>query len=739
MESNRLIINEYDLSSTNIQEETRISGFTVVKAPKGPITPIKIPSGGTSKIRDIFGQSSKDYPELYEVERFNEEYDLFVSAPYSSAQVPVAYITGEGIFPGASTVKYDSSIEDYILNDSGDNASVESNLIPSGASILKDIRYPKSMNLGASSDISSSYPSYFYNEEKTYLKVEIGLTKAQLIDLCSSSGSTILIKKLPSITEGITSVEINIDNTGSISQNSTVSTRRTKHIIGSVSDENEKEFEEVADNDLVYLYITGYEVSTGSSENTGDIITTSYIQKNLYSEDSRQSLELYWKESVTADDIYGVIFPKYPSNRVLHLSFQSFNSNRGYSSSSVDSRNIIKVEAYEDGAFHNINHPVSFTGSLQTSATDASGIKIGLTDSNTAYSEQDLVYVYVVKPFTDPSEIKTKDLLKYPDVKLEGGNKTIGEGEESDDLDIHNIGWEKAQDEEYSTVDIFINPYRNSAKDLDSSSNLYFNLANYHMQARYIYSYTVGPEEIPDTPITYGTSTDLVGARYWGFCNEAIIALGSGDKITSPMTGVVAQMIAVILEGRYGGIAPMYTNTAGMGGQLNISPVRLRYKYNKNQQDKLLEANLNPIIYDHTYGVMIVGHVTCKAGDRTNWSYIGHVSSFILIEKEIRENVMIPQLGKANNPYYRTLRKQQVDNLLSLRTSGDNRIWSQAFCDTSTRDGVNDASAQRNKQFKILVGVRPDSFSEYVILNFQTYDQGTNLYSISEYTMGDEE
>ena len=127
------------------------------------------------------------------------------------------------------------------------------------------------------------------------------------------------------------------------------------------------------------------------------------------------------------------------------------------------------------------------------------------------------------------------------------------------------------------------------------------------------------------------------------------------------MTGVVAQMIAVILEGRYGGIAPMYTNTAGMGGQLNISPVRLRYKYNKNQQDKLLEANLNPIIYDHTYGVMIVGHVTCKAGDRTNWSYIGHVSSFILIEKEIRENVMIPQLGKANNPYYRTLRKQQVD------------------------------------------------------------------------------
>ena len=145
------------------------------------------------------------------------------------------------------------------------------------------------------------------------------------------------------------------------------------------------------------------------------------------------------------------------------------------------------------------------------------------------------------------------------------------------------------------------------------------------------------------------------------------------------------------------------------------------------------------MILDHTYGVMVVGQRTCKAGEDTDWSYIGHVNSFLTFEREMRDNVLLPQLGKANNPYYRTLRKQQTDQLLAKRVNGDDRIWAQAFSDTSTADGINDKSALRQTQFKIKVGVKTDVFSETVIMNFTSYSQDTNLVDISEYTMGDEE
>ena len=59
MDSTRLIINNQDLSTATVESSTEVSGYTVIKAPKGPITPIKIPAGSKSKLQDIFGSVSK--------------------------------------------------------------------------------------------------------------------------------------------------------------------------------------------------------------------------------------------------------------------------------------------------------------------------------------------------------------------------------------------------------------------------------------------------------------------------------------------------------------------------------------------------------------------------------------------------------------------------------------------------------------------------------------------------------
>lgn len=747
-DTNRLIINEIDLSSSLQEETTSIVGYTVVKAPKGSITPIRIPAGGLAKLRDIFGASSKDYPELYEAETFLNSYDLFISAPYSKATVPAAYVTNDGIFLSDKNIEYNKEVENLVNGKEDEDFSIEGiNNFSDGISILKNIKYPKTNGMGAKTDIASSYPSYA--SEEIDLIIDTGLTKQELSKL--TKPLYLKITNMPEIYEDITSIVLEVREDGTVYQEATVTqsgSSLTEEKVGILASENKTAFNSCLDTDNIYIFVEGYDTLTsGLTIDTLDIITNTYIRDNLALESTRQNLELYWKVNIAEKDcknyVHGILFPKYPSERALHINFQAFNSNRGYANNNASSRNILKMEVYEDGAFHNSTQTVSITGSLQSGATDASGATISFSDSNNSYAEQDLLFVYSDNPFTSMKGVNT-NISQYPSIVLKGGTREF-ETEEVDSVELHNLGWTEAQDEDYSIVNIFFDSARNTPNTIfrssEESPNLFYNLVTYHKQSSYIFNYSKDPNNVNNNMeiLTFTFPDQLLGARYWNVCNEAIVLLNNGDKITSPMTGTFTEMNCRIIENKYGGAAPMWTNVRGMGGQLNISPLRLRYKYNKDQQDILNDHNFNPVILDHTYGVMVVGQRTCKVGEDTDWSYIGHVNSFLTFEREMRDNVLLPQLGKANNPYYRTLRKQQTDQLLAKRVNGDDRIWAQAFSDTSTADGINDKSALRQKQFKIKVGVKTDVFSETVIMNFTSYSQDTNLVDISEYTMGDEE
>ena len=83
--------------------------------------------------------------------------------------------------------------------------------------------------------------------------------------------------------------------------------------------------------------------------------------------------------------------------------------------------------------------------------------------------------------------------------------------------------------------------------------------------------------------------------------------------------------------------------------------------------------------------------------------------------------------GKPNNPYYRTLRKDQVLAYLNDRTQGEGRIWTWAECDTSTAAGVNDVYALKARKFIINVRVQVDVFSEKVELNFTNEGQESTV------------
>lgn len=698
MDTSRIVINTIDNSTSYVEQSTGVVGFTVVKAPKGSITPRKILAGGASKIKDIFGEATEEYPELFEVETFNKEYDIYVSAPYSSAKVPVAYLTDKGVFVKKDTVEYTDKLEKYILE--GDTYED----IEGISSFTEDT----DLTVYKKCDIE-----YKTIDDTTGILIDTKITG----DNIDSNGNTITIKGLLSnldsnfkLTKTGCSV---VDASGENVSNSTVSVK----------------FYKKKEND-------SFETVTNPSEITGNVYLLvtdeANIIKNTYSIDSNfKELSSYIETKLDKDDIYATILPKYPSERKLHISFVPFNDLKGYSYKVLSQRNILKINAYEDNAFHNVYSPVYIEGTLDKKSTSSVS---PFTNTNESLTNQELVAVIPIKPFTKES-LSVEP--KYDSIVLEDGERkfeveesTKGAGDAVTSVKLHDIGWETVKKEDLDDVDIFFDSeYHKDYNELKNS--VFFKLGVNSPQNKYfvqnnrfsghIFNYT------PSNPNTI-TEKLSFGRNYWNICNLAVIDLSNGGRILSPMTGARALMQCRIIEGAYGGVAPMWENSKGMGGQLNmISPYRVKYKYTKEQLDNLDLYNYNPVIYDRQYGLMCVGQKTCKDEEITDWSYIGHACAFMVFIKQIRKYVMLPQIGKKNNPYYRTLRKEQVQQYLRDRISGTDRIWSEGIVDTSTADGVNDLNAQRARKFVIKVSVKVDTFSEYVELNFYNEDQATTI------------
>ena len=705
MDTSRIVINTIDNSTSYVEQSTGVVGFTVVKAPKGSITPRKILAGGASKIKDIFGEATEEYPELFEVETFNKEYDIYVSAPYSSAKVPVAYLTDKGVFIKKDTVDYTEKLEKYILE--GDTSDDIENI------------------------------STFDEDPTVYKKCDIeyktiGDTTGILIDTkitgdnIDSNGNTITIKGLlKSLNSNFKLTKTGcsvVDASGKNVSNSTVSVSIYKK-------DGENSFKKVTDNpstikENIYLLVT----------DSNNIIKATYSVDSSFKE-----LSSYMETTLNKDDIYATILPKYPSERKLHISFVPFNDLKGYSYKVLSQRNILKINAYEENAFHNVYSPVYIEGTLDKKSTSSVS---PFTNTNESLTNQELVAVIPINSFTKESlSIEPK----YDSIVLEGGERkfeveesTKGAGDAITSVKLHDIGWETVKKEDLDDVDIFFDSeYHQDYNELKNS--VFFKLGvtssnsngvtspqnKYSVQnnrfSGHIFNYT------PSNPNTI-TEKLSFGRNYWNICNLAVIDLSNGGRILSPMTGARALMQCRIIEGAYGGVAPMWENSKGMGGQLNmISPYRVKYKYTKEQLDNLDLYNYNPVIYDRQYGLMCVGQKTCKDEEITDWSYIGHACAFMVFIKQIRKYVMLPQIGKKNNPYYRTLRKEQVQQYLRDRISGTDRIWSEGIVDTSTADGVNDINAQRARKFVIKVSVKVDTFSEYVELNFYNEDQSTTI------------
>lgn len=618
MNTNRLTINNIDLSTVLTEETSAVTGYTVVRSKGGSSKPVKFT--GSSKVADfkaIFGEGGKDEPDVYEALTFlNAGYDLYVAAPYETATVPIAAVTNKGIFMLSDNINY-SSVEDFATG--GLFSSVEpgdsTKYMVEASKLGEYFSGVTVSDLGTGSFTISGAPTDDSNPNK-----------ALFDEFFNASVFLKLVKK-----DGTS-----IDVTGTYTSSS-----------GAVAYTFTGITQEVFENSILYV-LSGTTVKNDQNADT----------KKL--------------------SIKGYLFPKFPTTKNTDISFVPPNQTESITIADINSSNV----------------------SFSLDNVDNSQPYVCYAEINAA--------------------VDTSGITSLASLSFRGCKKDYGDGS------VMEKGWTSALEIDDS-IDLFFDPV---CHDVTSSAptGAFFGLATqskYMGLAGYLFNCTVDPDKVSEAPaLTYGPN-------YWSICNQAVINPASTNSFYSSMIGARAVMQARIIERNYGGSAPMYINDSnGLGGQLGslVGSTKLRYSFKKpDVRQKLADKNYNVVISDPNYGVLITSQMTCKEGTLTDWSYIGHACAFLTLEKLIWDNVMIPQIGKANNPYYRDLRAQQVQRYLDARTGGSNSIWSAATVDTSTAPGVNDVAAQKARKFVIVVKVKVNIFSEEVVLNFINLPQDATL------------
>jgi len=706
--TNRISIINQDQSESLPVSRTSTYGFTVIKAEKGAAKAVFIPAGDSTAIYENFGYTSADYPHLQEVLDFNASHGLYISAPYdvdADNKVPVAYVTPAGIFARAAPVSITGSrIEDIeheeaTINSINSFSTAQEVLIPlgrepsyfdiSGTDVAAPITYTSgdvkvlSFNLGFNISPTGSGELASPEDSKLHFlnPTAFSSSEPERILRNASSAAAVISIDIP----GASSL---IDLYLVVSGSNLLIQDDAGHDIGSLTGNT----------------ITSINIDSVFTRGTLSGLYAAYFSANAIattwaSESFRNSVKVYWKASLNYNAIYATIYQKYLSQRETVLTFSrqtlgnviSFTVKEKITPTSYGSRTI--------------------TGSLLAEDTDGFGAPIGFKEK---LANQSFINIAVLKPF-DANTVFTKTKLTtgptmtLSPVYLNRGKRVATE-------ECLEDGWVEAENPEYDSVEVFFTPTL-----LSTNETKFTKLANTHKLSRFVASKQVTLEQV---------TTDLpqlaYGANYFIITNLAVRRSGfTREDFISPLVGAYAGMIAKCIDARYGGVAPMFLNQGGVGGQLEgISVKKMLYKYSKDQLDILDAANYNPIMRDSAHGIMVYSQKTAKAGPLSDWSFIGHASAFLLFQRQVRDQIMIPQIGKPNNPYYRDLRAQQALSLLRPRIEGLNRIWAYGTVDTAS---VNTPDIMAQRKFVISIVVKVDIFSEGVELRFTNLGQDVTI------------
>lgn len=195
------------------------------------------------------------------------------------------------------------------------------------------------------------------------------------------------------------------------------------------------------------------------------------------------------------------------------------------------------------------------------------------------------------------------------------------------------------------------------------------------------------------------------------------------------LVGPYGVKCADIMKNKNGGAAPAWMDYNGMGGQLSYTGTVIdqKWKFTEDELEIMDGKGLNPVTLDQD-GVMVTSQKTTYSPDViSDWSYLAHSMSFDIFKRNVRDQVMRPQIMKPINDTFMTLRENQVKDLISLRTSGPKKCWTEGEC--FIKDArINNDSTKAQRTFRILVRVKVEPLTEKISLTFENVGQTMSVY-----------
>lgn len=250
---------------------------------------------------------------------------------------------------------------------------------------------------------------------------------------------------------------------------------------------------------------------------------------------------------------------------------------------------------------------------------------------------------------------------------------------------------------------------------------------NYHQYARVLVPlYTSDPtstaeaiENISSIPANRGFSA------YWGEFEISNSYSTEYPVFQGVPMGDIAKRHSDAISLSYGGLAVAWIDENGVGGQLSGTRLIRGLADPSEEELKSLDENrINPVIYDDTYGPMILSRRTTYT-DYSDYSFNDYSGIIDYCVKNIIKNALPYQIVKMNDATHRATVRNRIDNILRpLTVAPYNVLRAYAIkCDSEN----NTDEVMANEEFVVEVGIQIQSKARTIKLTFINTAQTTTV------------
>jgi hypothetical protein len=216
---------------------------------------------------------------------------------------------------------------------------------------------------------------------------------------------------------------------------------------------------------------------------------------------------------------------------------------------------------------------------------------------------------------------------------------------------------------------------------------------------------------------------------FWGWFEMNNLYSKKGNVVWTPM-GEIAKNYADSWVNAFGGLSVAWINENGVGGQLTSGRyIRSIYDPSEANLQLMDEARINPIVYDPSYGAMIVSRRTSLA-ELSDYSFSDYSMIADYILKNITSQVLPYQIVKLNDTIHRNIVRTKTESILQPMTVAPLNVIDSYYvkCDSEN----NNDEVRAREEFRLDVSVKVTPKSRTLVFTFINTPQTSSVEEMFE-------